>query len=90
MSRFVTFEAEVVFKTPLPFFWGEFFNSDGIYIHGVGVSFLLGVVVIVLVILKREKWVVSSLGNFVGPFSDMFEVEYLLVPLFHGGGDCVH
>ena len=78
MSRFVTFEAKVVVKTPLSFFGGEFLNSNGIYIHGIGVSFLLSVVVIVVsVILEREKQVVLSFGNFIGPFPDVLEMEGL-------------
>ena len=86
----MTFEAKVVVKTSLPFFGGEFFNSDGVYIHGIGVSFFLGVIVVVSVVLEREEWVVPSLGGFVGSFPDLFEVEGLLVPFFHGGWDSVH
>ena len=90
MSGFVTFEAEVVVKTPLSFFRGELFNSDGIYIHGIGISFLLGVVIVVSIVEEREERVVSSFFNFVGPFLNMFEVKSLLVPFLHGSQDGVH
>ena len=76
MSRFVTFEAKVVVEAPLSFLGGEFFNLDGIYIHGIGVSFLLGMVVI-SVVKEREERIVSSLGDFIGSFPDMFKVESL-------------
>ena len=89
MSRFVTFEAKVILKTPLSFIRGEFFNLDGINIHGVWVLFLLGMVVISIV-LERNKWVAPSLGDFVGPFPSLFEMEGLLVLFFHGGWDVVH
>ena len=90
MSGFVAFEAKVVLETPLSFFRGEFFDSDGINIHGIGISFLLGMVVVVSIILERNEWVVPSFGNFVGPFPDLFEMEGLLVPFFHGGWYDVH
>ena len=78
MSRFATFEAKVVVKAPLSFLRGEFLNLDGIYIHGIGISLFLGMVVIVVsVILEGEEQVVSSLGDFIGPFPDMFKVECL-------------
>ena len=90
MSGFATFEAKVVVKTPLSFFRGEFLDTDCIYIHGVGVSFLLSMIVVISVVLEREKGVVSSLGNLIGSFPNMFEVETLLVPFLHGGWDGVH
>ena len=74
MSGFATFEAKVVVKTSLSFFQGEFFDLDGIHIHGVRVSLFLSVVVVTSVILEREERVVSSFGNFIGSFPDMFEV----------------
>ena len=78
MSRFTAFEANVVVKAPLPFFWSEFFNVNGVYIHGIGVSlFLSMVVVIVSIVLKREEQVVLPFGNFIGSFLDIFEVESL-------------
>ena len=73
VSWFATFEAKVIIKTSLSFFRGKFFNSDGINIHGVWVSFLLGVVV-VSIILKRDEWVVPPFCNFIGSFPDLFEV----------------
>ena len=89
MSRFTTLEAKVVLETPLSFFGGEFLDSDGINIHGIWVSFLLGMVVIP-VVLEGNKWVISSFGDFVGPFPNLFEMEGLLVLFFHGGWDVVH
>ena len=89
VSWFATFGAKVILKTLLSFFGGEFFNSDGINIHGVWVSFLLGVVVIP-VFLEGNERVVSSLGNFIGSFPNLFEMEGLLVPFFHGSWDVVH
>ena len=89
MSWFTTFEAKVVFKTPLSFFRGEFLDSDGINIHGIWVSFLLGVVVIP-VVLEGNEWVIPSLGDFIGPFPNLFEMKGLLVPFLHGGWDDVH
>ena len=74
---FSAFEAEVVVKTPLAFFGCEFFNADGINIHGIGVSLFLGVVVVVPVVLEGEEWVGSSFYNLIGFFPDMFEVECL-------------
>ena len=68
MSWFATFEAKVIIKTSLSFFRGEFLNSDGTNIHGVWVSFLLGMVVVVSVVLEGEEWVALSLGDFVGFF----------------------
>ena len=89
MSGFATFEAKVVIKTPLSFLRGEFFNSDGVNIHGIGVLFLL-VMVVVPVVLERDEQVVPSFCNLIGSFPDLFEVESLLVPFFHGGQDNVH
>ena len=89
MSWFTTFEAKVVLKTPLPFFRGEFLDSDGIDIHGIWVLFFLGVVVIPAV-LEGNKWVISPLGNFICPFPNLFEMKGLLVPFLHGGWDNVH
>ena len=89
MSRFTTLEAKVVLETPLSFFGGEFLDSDGIDIHGIWVSFLLGMVVIP-VVLEGNKWVISSFGDFVGPFPNLFGMEGLLVPFLHGGWDNVH
>ena len=86
----MAFEAKVVIETPLFFFRGEFLNSDGIYIQGIGILFPLGMIVVVSVILEGEEGVVSSFGNLVGPFPDLFEMEGLLVPFFHGGWDGVH
>ena len=78
VSRFATFEAKVVIKAPLAFFWGEFFDANGIYVHGIGVSLFLSMVVVtVSVVLKGEEWVVPSFGDLVGSFPDMFEVECL-------------
>ena len=88
MSWFTTFEAKVILKTPLSFLGGEFLNLDGINIHGIWVSFLLGMVV--SVVLEGNKWVIPSLGNFVGLFPNLFEMEGLLVLFFHGGWDVVH
>ena len=87
MSRFAAFEAKVVVKTPLSFFRGKFLNLDGIYIHGIGISFLLGMVVVVSVIEEGEEGVVPSFGNLIGPLPDLLEVESLLIPFFHGGWD---
>ena len=88
MSWFTTFEAKVILKTPLSFLGGKFLNLDGINIHGIWVSFLLGMVV--SVVLEGNKWVIPSLGNFVGPFPNLFEMEGLLVPFLHGSWDNVH
>ena len=89
MSWFATFETKVVIKTPSAFFWGEFFDADSIYIHGIWVLFLLGMVVI-LVVLEGEEWISLSFGNFVGLFPDMFKVKCLCVPFFHCVWDSVH
>ena len=89
MSWLSTFEAKVVLKTPLSFLRGEFLDSDGIDIHSIWNLFLLGVVVI-SVVLEGNKWVVSSFGDFVGPFPNLFEMKSLLVPFLHGGWDDVH
>ena len=91
MSGSVAFEAKVTVKAPLAFFWCEFFNADGIYIHSIRVSFhhvFLGMVI--SVILKGEEWVASSFGDLVGLLPDMFKVEGLQVPLFYGVRDGVH
>ena len=89
VSWFATFGAKVILKTLLSFFGGEFFNLDGINIHGVGISFFLGMVV-VSVVLEGNEQVVSSFGNFIGSFPNLFEMEGLLVPFFHGSWDVVH
>ena len=73
VSRFVAFKAKVIFKTPLSFFWGKFFNVNGINIHGIWVSFLLGMVV-VSIVLERNEWVVPSFCDLVGSFPDLLEV----------------
>ena len=73
VSWFATFEAKVILKTPLSFFRGKFLDSDGINIHGIWVSFLLGIVV-VSIVLERDEWVVPSPCDFVGSFPDLFEV----------------
>ena len=85
----MAFEAKVVLKTSLSFLGGEFLDSDGIDIHGIWVSFFLGVVVIP-VVLEGNEWVISPLGDFVGSFPNLFEMKGLLVPFFHGGWDDVH
>ena len=90
VSWFATFEAKVIIKTSLSFFRGKFLNSDGVNIHGFWVSFLLGMVVVASVVLEGEEWVASSLGDFVGSFPNLLEVEGLLVPFFHGGWNSVH
>ena len=78
MPGFVTFEAEVIVKAPLAFFWGEFFNMNGIYVHGIWIFFgHLSLVVVISVVLKGEEWVSLSFGNLIGFFSNMFEVERL-------------
>ena len=89
MSWFTTFEAKVVLETPLSFLGGEFLDSDGIDIHGIWVLFLLDVVVIP-VVLEGNEWVISSFGDFVGSFPNLFEMKGLLVPFLHGGWDDVH
>ena len=89
MSRFTTFEAKVVLEAPLSFLRGEFLDSDGIDIHGIWVSFLLGVVVIP-VFLEGNEWVISSFGDFVGPLPNLFKMKGLLVPFLYGGWDDVH
>ena len=43
-----------------------------------------------LIVLERVEWVVPSFSNFICSFPDLFEVECLLVPFFHGGWDGVH
>ena len=73
VSRFVAFKAKVIFKTPLSFFWGKFFDVNGINIHGIWVSFLLGMVV-VSIVLERNEWVVPSFCDLVGSFPDLLEV----------------
>ena len=89
MPWFAAFEAKVVIEAPLSFFGGEFLNSDGIYIHGIGILFPLDMIV-VSVILKGDEQIASSFGDLVGSFPDLLEVESLLVPFFHGGWDVVH
>ena len=89
MSWFSAFETKVVLKTPLSFLGGEFLNLGGIDIHGIWVSFLL-VVVVIPVVLEGNEWVISSFGDFVGPFPNLFEMKGLLVPFLHGGWDDVH
>ena len=89
ISRSSAFEAKVVIKASLLFFLGEFFNVDGVYIHGVGVFLLLGVVV-VLVVLEGKEWVSLFFGDFVGFFPDVFKVEHLCEPLLHSVWDSVH
>ena len=89
MSWFATFEAEVIIKTPLSFFRGEFLDLDGINIHGIMVSFFLSMVVVISVILEGNEWVASSFGDLVGSFPYLLEVKSLLVPFFHGGWDIV-
>ena len=54
VSGFVAFKAKVIFKTPLSFFWGKFYDVNGINIHGIWVSFLLDVVVIPVVLEGNE------------------------------------
>ena len=73
VSGFVAFKAKVIFKTPLSFFWGKFFDVNGINIHGIWVSFLLGMVV-VSIVLERNEWVVPSFCDLVGSFPDLLEV----------------
>ena len=73
VSGFATFEAKVILETPLSFFRGKFLNLDGINIHGVWVSFFLGMVV-VSIVLERDEWVIPSFCDLVGSFPDLFEV----------------
>ena len=73
MSGFSAFEAKVIVKAPLPFFWGELFDVNGIYIYSIVVFFLgmfLGVVV--PVILEGEEWVSLSFSNFIDLFPIVF------------------
>ena len=91
VSGSVALETKVIVKAPLVFFWCEFFDMDGVYIHGIGVFFgCMFLVVVVSVILKGEEWVASSFGDLVGLFPDMFEVECLQVPFFYSVRDSVH
>ena len=89
VSWFATFEAKVILKTPLSFFWGKFLDANGVYVHCIWVLFLLGVIV-VSVILEGNEHVALSFGDLVGSFPNLFEMEGLLVPFFHGGWDVVH
>ena len=84
MSWSATFEEEVIIKTPLSFFRGEFLDLDGINIHGIMVSFFLSMVVVISVILEGNERVASSFGDLVGSFPYLLEVKSLLVPFFHG------
>lgn len=54
---------------------------NGIYIHSVGVLFLLDVMV-VSVVLEGKEWIASSFGDLIGLFPNVFEVECLCVPFF--------
>ena len=46
--------------------------------------------VVIPVVLEGNKWVISPLGDFVGPFPNLFKMKGLLVPFLHGGWDDVH
>ena len=89
MSWSLAFEAKVIVKASLSFFWGKLFNVNGVHIHGIGVLFLLDVVV-VLVVLEGEEGVSLFFSDLIGLFPDMFEVEGLGVPLVYGICDSVH
>ena len=74
----------------MSFFGGEFLDLDGIHIHGIGILFPLDMIVVVSVGEEGEEGVISSFSDLVGPFPNLFEMEGLLVPFFHGGWDDVH
>ena len=89
MSGFPALEAVSLFDAFFSFFWGEFFNSDRVNIHGIGINFR--VLVIGGVVLLHRVWVVGFfVGNGVCPDPLGFEVDDSGVPVVNFGGDCVH
>lgn len=64
------------------------------YVHCIGVSFLLGVFMgtaaTVSVVLEGKERISSSFGNFIGLFPDVLKVEGLGVPLVYSGWDSVY
>lgn len=92
VSGFSAFEPQVIVNASLSFFWGKFFNSYGIYVHGIWVFLLLSIflVIVVPVVKEGEEGVSSTFHNVIGFFPDMFEGESLGIPLFYGVWDSVH
>ena len=88
MSEFPALKAMAFPYTLFSFFLGEFFNSDGIDIHGVWIDF--GALVVSMVFLNRVG-VVGFLGsNCICSFPLGFEVDGTRVPFIDCGGHSVH
>ena len=79
MSRFSAFEAAVVVKASLMFFRGKFFDSNGIGVFFL-LGILLGVVVVGPVVLEGKEGISLSLCDVIGLFPDVFEVKGLGIP----------
>ena len=87
MSGLSATEAESFLHAFLSFFGCEFSYFDDIYIPGIGITSFGG----------GGEGVVGLMGGFGVSFGDFFsafllglERDGLFVPVFDGGGDCVH
>ena len=88
MSEFSASQASSFFDALFPFFLGEFFNADGVDVHGVWIDFWALVVGVVPL-----DWVgvVGFLrGDGIRSIPLSFEVDSPSVPVVDRGGHSVH
>ena len=88
MSGFSASEAAAFLDASFPFLLGEFFNSDGVNVHGVWVNF--GVLVAGVVSLSRVGVVGFSQSDGIHSVPLGFKVDSLGIPLVNRGGYSVH
>ena len=88
MSRFSASKASSFLDAFSPFFFGEFFNADGVDVHGIWINFWA--LVVNVVSLDRVGVVGFLRSDGICSIPLGFEVDSSNVPIIDCGGDSVH
>ena len=88
MSGFSASKASFILDTFFPFFLGEFFNADGIDVHGIWIDF--GAWVVGVVSLDGVGVVGFLGGDGICAVPLRFEVDSTGIPIINLGGYSVH
>ena len=88
MSRFSAFKAPSFLDASFPFFLGEFFNTNGVNIHGIWIDF--GAWVVGVVSLDGVGVVGFLGGDGICAVPLRFEVDSTGIPIINLGGYSVH
>ena len=89
MSMFSALEAASFLDAFFSFFFGKFFNVNGVDIHSVWVNFLT--LVAGSMVSLYWVWAIGfSVSNGVGSIPLHFEVDSLSVPVINSSRNCVH